>query len=122
MLPVLIVEDNPAFGSALQAALKARFPFLDLTTATGAQQAMEDIDALHPELIFMDVVLPDGNGLEITKRLRASGNNAKVIVMSSHDIPEYGDEAIRCGANHFIGKSSLDLGELFALVDAMLAH
>lgn len=121
MLAILIVEDNRFFSEALSSALQSRFPFLALAKAAGAKEALAQIQAVRPELIFMDVVLPDGNGLELTRRIRAGGINAVVAVLTSHDLPEYREEAIRSGADHFIGKASMDLGDIFALVESILA-
>lgn len=121
MFTALIVEDNPFFSEALHAALQSRFPFLMLAKAATVQEGLDQIDSRRPDLIFMDVVLPDGNGLALTRRIRAAGINAVVIVMTSHDLPEYRDEAIRCGANHFFGKGSIDLSTIFGIVDSMLA-
>lgn len=121
MFAALIVEDNPFFSEALHAALQSRFPFLVLAKAATVQEGLAQIDSMRPDLIFMDVVLPDGNGLALTRRIRAAGVNAVVVVMTSHDLPEYRDEAIRCGANHFFGKGSIDLSTIFGIVDSMLA-
>lgn len=121
MFPVLIVEDNRLFGEALVAALHSRFPFMTLETVASVREALAQIESMRPELIFTDVNLPDGNGLELTRRIRAAGINAVVVVMSNCDLPEYRDEAIRCGADHFYGKGSIELSALFGTVDSMLA-
>jgi len=115
----LIVEDNPLFSAALHAALHSRFPSLTLATAASVKEALAQIDALRPDLIFMDVVLPDGNGLALVERIRADGNRSVVIVLPSHDVPEYRELAFRSGADHFIGKGSIDLGHLFGLVESI---
>lgn len=121
MFPVLIVEDNPFFSEALHAVLQSRFPFLTLANAATVREALARIDSMRPALIFMDMNLPDGNGLELTRRIRAAGINAVVVVLSNHDLPVYRDKAIRCGADHFIEKGSIDLEAIFGVVDSMLA-
>ena len=121
MFPVLIVEDNVFFSEALHAALHSRFPFLTLAKAASVQDALSRIASMRPDLIFMDVNLPDGNGLALTRRIRAAGIKATVVVLSVHDLPEYRDEAIYCGADHFFGKGSIDLDAIFGIVDSMLA-
>ncbi len=121
VLPVLIVEDNPFFSEALHAVLQSRFPFLTLAKAASVKEALARIDSMRPDLIFMDVSLPDGNGLELTRRIRAAGINAVVVVLTMRDLPEYRDEAIRCGADHFFAKGSIDLDAIFGIVDSILA-
>ena len=54
------------------------------------------------------MTLADGNGLELARRLRASGRDSVVIVLTTHDIPEYRDEALRSGANYFMVKGGIE--------------
>jgi DNA-binding NarL/FixJ family response regulator len=117
----LIVEDNIAFCANLYSALQARFPFVKLAIAGGVRDALMEIELARPDLIFVDVALGDGNGLELTRRLRASGVDSVVIVLTVHDIPEYRDEAIRSGADRFMVKGSIDFCDIFDVVQSMLA-
>lgn len=120
MFTTLIVEDNAIFRKALHAALHSRFPFLTLATAGSVEEALVQIDELRPDLIFMDVALPDGNGLALTKRIRVEGIDAVVIVLTSHDLPEYRDLAFHNGADHFLSKSSMALSDIFAIVESVV--
>ena len=121
MFTILIVEDNRSFREALKDALQSRFSFLALATAAGAEDALAKIDSMRPDLIFMDMRLPDGNGLQLTRRLRAARNRAVVIVLTSHDLTEYREDAVRSGADRFLVKSSANISEILRHVESILA-
>ena len=121
MFLALIVEDNTAFCEKLYSALQSRFPFIELAMAGGVREALAEIDFARPDLIFLDVHLGDGNGLDLVWRLRASGIDAVVIVLTVHDIREYREEALRCGADRFMVKGAIDFCDIFDVVQSMLA-
>jgi CheY-like chemotaxis protein len=118
---ILIVEDNRFFRRALHEALKTRFPFSVLATAGDVEKARAKIETLRPDMIFLDIRLPDGNGLELTRELREAKDDTIICILTSHDMPEYRTEALRCGANHFFVKGLTDISEIFAVVEATLA-
>ena len=120
MFTILIVEDNQVFRAALHDSLRAHFPFPLLAKANGVQEALATVDSKRPDVIFLDISLPDGNGLELTRRLRAAGNDALIAVFTSHDLPEYRDEALRSGADQLLVKGSANLSEIFSVVESAL--
>lgn len=121
MFKALIVEDNRSFSEALRAGLQACFPLLILEQAAGVEEALGKIDSMQPDLIFTDMRLPDGNGLGLTRSVRAAGNESVIIVLTSHDLPEYRDAALSSGANHFMTKGSVSLADIFGVVGSSLA-
>lgn len=120
-MTILIVEDNFLFREALYDSLRAHFPFALVAKADGVQEALAAIDRLRPEVIFLDIHLPDGNGLELTRRLRAAGTGALIAIFTSHDLPEYREEAFCSGADHFLAKGSASLSDIFSVVESALA-
>jgi DNA-binding NarL/FixJ family response regulator len=121
MFKALIVEDNRRFGEGLRAALQAHFPRLMLEQAAGVQEALGKIDTLQPDLIVSDMRLPDGNGLELTRTIRAAGIESVIIVLTSHDLPEYREAALGSGANHFMTKGSVSITDIFGIIGSILA-
>jgi DNA-binding NarL/FixJ family response regulator len=117
----LIVEDNIAFCESLFAALQARFPFIGVAMAGGVHAAIAELDFAQPDLIFVDLHLGDGSGLDLIRRLRAAGIDSMIVVLTVHDVPEYRDEALRSGADRFMVKGSIDFGDIFDAVDSTLA-
>ncbi len=82
---------------------------------------MKEVSAFDPDLIFMDIKLPGENGLELTRKIRAFNSKAKIIILTSHDLPEYRDAARVGGADHFLTKSSSKANDIFALVDHLFS-
>jgi len=121
MFKTLIVEDNHSFSEALRSALQSHFPFLVLEQAAGVQDALRKIDTMQPDLIFSDMRLPDGNGLALTRSIRAAGIESAIIILTSHDLPEYRDAALSSGANHFMTKGSVSITDIFSVIGSILA-
>ncbi|MFH1487903.1 MAG: response regulator transcription factor, partial [Pseudomonadota bacterium] len=106
MTRALIVEDNDTFRQTLRKMLSNNFPTLTLDEARDGTEALDLIGTSCPDLIFMDIKLPGENGLQITKKIRGLYNKAKIIILTSHDYPEYREAARNYGASHFISKGS----------------
>ena len=121
MYKILIVEDNDHFRQTLRSLLDARFPSMTFEEAREGREALEKVNAFDPDLIFMDIKLPGQNGLELTKRIRHSNAEVKIIILTSYDLPEYREAARVGGANHFVSKSSCKAEEILALVETMLS-
>ena len=120
MLRALIVEDNNMFRETIKEILQTFFPSMVIDEATRGTEALQKIDMHHPELIFMDISLPEENGLQLTQKIKASHPDTQIIILTDYDILEYREAAIRCGASHFVPKSPLDWKELGKTVRSLL--
>lgn len=118
---ILIVEHHRFFSKALRDALKSHYLFPTVTEAATLQKALAKIDSTQYDLMFIDFKLSDGNGLELTRRLRAAGSHAVICMLANDDMREYSDEALRSGADHVFVKGGTDIGEIYAVVDLALA-
>ena len=103
---LLIVDDHPTFRSFARELLESE-GFEVLGEAEDGASAVESAAALRPDLILLDVQLPDINGFEVLKRLRAKGVPAPVVLTSSRDASSYGDQVASSGAVGFIPKAEL---------------
>lgn len=121
MFKALIVEDNLLIRQSLNELLSLRFPFIAIAEAEDAKHAIEKVDNFEPDLVFMDINLPDGNGLALTRTIKADHSGMTVVVITSHDIPEYRQAAILSGASYFISKGSMSAEEMFTLVETILS-
>ena len=122
MTRTLIVEDNDTFRQTLKNLLSPQFPFMWFEEARDRKEALEKITAFRPQLIFMDIKLPGESGLEITKEIRRSGCTDPIIILTSYDLPEYREAAMRYGANYFISKGSTTTKEILTLVDSIVSR
>jgi len=116
MLKVMIVEENIFFREMLRDWLLAQYPSTEVIEAGSGEAALKRLGSDGFDLIFMDIHLPGENGLETTRKIKARWQDLPVTVMTSYDIPEYREAAIRYGANSFIAKDSLMWDEISKLI------
>jgi len=117
----LLVEDDTEFRQCVKKILSSRYPSIQLIEARDGKEAMSKVDLLPPDIIFMDIQLPDKNGLELTRMIKASHPNAIIVILSSYDLTEYREAAYRNGANYYISKDS-PMGELYSLVERIMEN
>jgi len=120
MFKTLIVEDNSQICLELRRTLGQRFPFMTLVDVADGAEARVRIDRWRPHLVTMDVCIPHGNGLELTRHVKKSQPETTVIIFTGHDLPEYRQEAGRCGADYFLAKHAVSSSELASVVECVL--
>jgi DNA-binding NarL/FixJ family response regulator len=117
MTSVLIVDDHPSFRASARAILEAE-GFDVIGEAQDGKTAEEEIERLHPDVVLLDVQLPDTDGFEICRDcLARNGYNPQIVLVSSRDAADYGELIARSGARGFIAKAELSGEALAALVE-----
>jgi DNA-binding NarL/FixJ family response regulator len=104
MIRVLLVDDQALVRSGFRLILETRE---DLEVVGEAQDGLEAVAlgrSLRPDVILMDVRMPNLDGVEATRRLTALGSPARVLILTTFDLDEYVYEAIRAGASGFLLK------------------
>ncbi len=120
MLNALIVEDNSAHREALHHLLESRFPAMRILEAADAEGAIQQTKARRFDLIFVDIRLPGENGLNFTKTIKTTDSHAVICVITSHNILEYREAALRNGADHFVVKGESTEAEIVGMVEGLL--
>ena len=118
---VMLVEDDDGFRRSLASLLISKFPDIFLDEAANGSEAMEKVESFLPHLIFMDIKLPDHNGLEITRRVKALHPEINVIMLTSYDFPEYREAARASGAISFLSKGSSTAEEIQEVMEGLRA-
>ena len=118
MFKTMLVEDNTIFRESLKDSLRLQFPSMEIAEATNGREALERIDSLSPNLIFMDIRLPGQNGLELTEKIKKLYPEIIVIILTNYDLPEYREAAVRFKADHFLSKDSMTHQEVSVIVKA----
>ena len=110
MIRVLVVEDSPTWAKKLTLLLESDGEIKVVGQATNGQQAVEMAADLRPDLITMDVVIPDMDGLEATRRIMAANPTPIVIITASENELAYNlvFTAMQAGALDVISKSAVD--------------
>jgi len=120
VVSTLIVEDNPSFRGSLKEILAARFPQMAVDEVGSSEEALEKIEGLRPDLIFVDIRLPGQNGLELTRRVRKDDTEVVIVILTNYDLPEFREAAYRYGVNYFFSKSMSSMEEIVTAVEVIL--
>lgn len=114
---VLIVDDHAGFRRSARRLLEA-IGFEVVAEASDAAGAITTAGDLAPDLVLLDVHLPDGNGFDVAERLTRIAPRALVILTSSRDASDYPARLRLVGAAGFISKADLSAKAIEALVGA----
>jgi CheY-like chemotaxis protein len=113
---VLVVDDHPAFRHAARRLLEAA-GMVVVAEAAGAADAIETATAMRPDLVLLDVRLPDGDGFAVARLLADAGLGPTTVLTSSRSEPGYAAFARDVGAAGFVAKADLTATILRDLVD-----
>jgi CheY-like chemotaxis protein len=108
---VLIVDDHAGFRGFARRLLEAG-GYTVVGEADDGASALAAVDSLRPELVLLDVLLPDTDGLAVAERLAASGAAPVVVLTSSREAVEFGARLERSSASGFIRKDDLSTAAL----------
>lgn len=98
---ILVVEDDPLSQRLVKNVLHADYK---VTTASTGQEAVDSYVRNAPNVVFLDIGLPDANGLQILEKLLNLDSNANIIMLSGHTYQEAIMQAMKTGAKGFVGK------------------
>jgi DNA-binding NarL/FixJ family response regulator len=112
---VLIVDDHAAFRASARALLEAE-GFDVVGEAADGVGAVEAVAVLRPQIVLLDIQLPDLDGLAVAELLARAEDSPAVVLISSRDAAAYGPWLHRTSARGFIPKSGLSGEALAALV------
>ncbi|MBV8711437.1 MAG: response regulator transcription factor [Solirubrobacterales bacterium] len=112
---VLIVDDHPSFRASARRLLEAE-GFEVVGEAADGRAAIAAAQQLQPDLVLVDVQLPDLDGFEVAARLAALGLPSAVVLTSSRNPAEYGPLATEAAVRGFIPKAQLSGAVLTALL------
>jgi len=114
---VLVVDDEPNIRELVQVALK--FHGCSVSTAANGREALRQAEAARPDLIVLDVMLPDLDGFEVCRRLRAAGNEVPVIFLTARDTSSDTVTGLAIGGDDYVTKP-FSVEALVARVRAVL--
>ncbi len=110
MKKILIVDDHPLMRKGLALSLEAEPDLTICGQVADAEEAMDALEKLDPDLAIVDISLPGMSGLELIKHMQALRPELRTLVVSRHDEALYAERAIRAGARGYVMK--LEAGEM----------
>jgi DNA-binding NarL/FixJ family response regulator len=113
-----VVEDSTLFRQLFKETLHDRFPSVEIHEAVTGEEALQKIETLRPNLVFMDIRLPGENGLELTQKVKIQYPDIVVIILTGYDLPEY-RQASSQYADYFFSKDSSTAESIFTAVKSV---
>ncbi|HZM74848.1 MAG TPA: response regulator transcription factor [Candidatus Limnocylindrales bacterium] len=104
---IVIVDDQALIRAGLRTILGAADDLEVVGEATNGGEAVSVVERTRPDLVLMDVRMPRVDGIEATRRLRASAHLPKAVILTTFDLDEYVYSALRAGASGFLLKDTL---------------
>jgi DNA-binding NarL/FixJ family response regulator len=114
---VLIVDDHRGFRRSAARALGAE-GWDVVGEAADGEAGLREAGRCDPDVVLVDVGLPDISGIEVTRRLHEHSPDLALVVISSHERADYGELALANGARGFLSKLDLSGAALEALVES----
>jgi DNA-binding NarL/FixJ family response regulator len=113
---ILIVDDHPSFRGMARAILESE-GFEVVGEAADGASAIEAARALKPDIILLDVQLPDIDGFQVASQLTQNGSSPAILMTSSRDACDFGSLVKQSGARGFIPKAELSAKALSDLLE-----
>lgn len=117
-MKILLVDDHLLFLDGLKALLNSQ-GYYDVLAAKSGHEAIEKAKNFRPDIILMDVYMPEVNGLEATRRIKEFLPESKIVMLTSAENDDSLFEAIKCGASGYLLKD-LASEELFELLEGLV--
>jgi len=102
LLNILIVDDQPRARQSLKALLSTWSWVGEMHEASNGREALQLVERLRPDVVLMDVRMPELDGLQAAMQIKALWPHVKIIVLSMYT--EYHEQALVAGADAFVGK------------------
>ena len=126
MIRLLIADDQELVRTGFRVILDAE-PDLEVVGEAGdGREAIDAVHALHPDVVLMDIRMPNLDGIEATRRIATAERSPRVLILTTFDLDEYVYEALRAGASGFLLKDAgadelIHAVRVVAAGDALLA-
>jgi two-component system response regulator NreC len=118
-LKLLLVDDHPMLRRGLRGAIAQRSDLTVVGEASTGEQAVKVAQETAPDVVVMDLYLPDMSGIEATRQILSGQHAAKIIIYSSDPARKLVDEAVEAGACGYVSKNG-DVDELLQAIATVM--
>ena len=114
-IKILIADDHTIVRQGLKLILSAHADLQVVGEAANGREAVEMAEKLRPDIVLMDVAMPELNGIEATRKMMEANSRIRILVLSMHKESVYVREILRAGARGYILKDAIDTELLSAV-------
>jgi DNA-binding NarL/FixJ family response regulator len=118
---ILLVDDHPIVRQGLRTLLEGRAEWKVVDEAADGVEAIEKVKTLEPDVVVLDVTMPQMNGIEVCRIIKQKKPAPEVLFVTQHDSPQMMREAMAVGAKGYVAKSNL-ARDLVDAVEAVSQH
>lgn len=101
---LLLVDDHEVVRSGLRMLLENEMGLVIEGEASNGKQALELVERFNPDVVIMDITLPDMSGIEVTRRIKATHPDVAVVALTIHEDQQYFFEMLQAGASGYVPK------------------
>ena len=117
---VVIVDDHPMVAEGIQSILESYDDVDVVATLSNGREAIDQLDQLNPDVVLMDLNMPDMGGLTATEILQERRPGIRIVILTMHDNPEYISSALSHGAMGYLLKD-VPTDEIKEAIDAVMS-
>lgn len=118
---ILVVDDHPVVRHGLRTLLGGHPEWEIIDEAADGLEAIDKADRLKPDVVVLDITMPNMSGLEACRRIRKRAPACEILIVTQHDSPHMMREALEAGARGYVVKSNA-ARDLLAAVEAVSQH
>jgi DNA-binding NarL/FixJ family response regulator len=119
-LRLLLADDHKLLRAGLKLLLQRNPDMLVVGESADGEETIKLFEQLKPDILLLDLSMPNISGIECLKEIKSRYNDAKVIVLTMHEDENYIKQAMQAGATAYVHKSAADT-DLFKAIDAVKA-
>jgi len=125
VIRVLLVDDQALVRAGFRMILDAEPDMEVVGEASDGREAIDQVRSLRPDVVLMDIRMPNLDGIEATRRIAATDGAPRVLILTTFDLDDYVYEALRAGASGFLlkdarGLSNADIARELVVGDATI--
>ncbi len=108
MIKILLADDHTIVRQGLKLILSSQADFQVVGEASNGREVVELAEKLHPDIVLLDVAMPELNGIEATRRMMEANGRLRILVLSMHKESVYVREILKAGARGYLLKDVID--------------